>query len=247
MLRAGDDVLIWMRRWPRGCLRYFARHRDDSAANRDKTDLVATFPLSSPSRGGPVGAARLRVGRIHPAFAAGDRVCSRSCPSPTFPELPEAGRAAIARVYVRCSSRPAAFRISRNSYGLGHRFPGSGAEGGAGRVDLSSGSSGDARSVQRGVRRSLPIALFAAADPRDQGFRAASWNKLGGSILTSASDGVESHGRARGRLGRGSRLLQVDYFGGPGKIPPRLAAEEESWSAGRRSAAPRPRARPPAA
>src|ERR1039457_3448556 len=29
-------------------LRYFARHRDDSAANRDKTDLVATFLFRHP-------------------------------------------------------------------------------------------------------------------------------------------------------------------------------------------------------
>jgi hypothetical protein len=31
-----------------GLLRYFARHRDDSAANRDKTDLVATFLYRHP-------------------------------------------------------------------------------------------------------------------------------------------------------------------------------------------------------
>ncbi len=35
-----------------GLLRYFARHRDDSGANRDKTDLVATFLFRHPARAG---------------------------------------------------------------------------------------------------------------------------------------------------------------------------------------------------
>ena len=45
-------------------LRYFARHRDDSAANRDKTDLVATFLFRHPRVAGPVGTPRLWSRRL---------------------------------------------------------------------------------------------------------------------------------------------------------------------------------------